>query len=139
MTTANTNAVWCKYPVLNRNRSYNKSCIFKQILVYFSLFILFLERGEGRGKDKERNIDVRNIDQLPLVRTLTRDPTCNLGHVPWPGTETEPAIFCFAGWHPTNWATVVRVTVVSFYSRHIIRLCVCDRLIFGTKSPYMQV
>ena len=29
---------------------------------------LFLERGEGREREREKNIDVRNIGQLPLLR-----------------------------------------------------------------------
>ena len=37
----------------------------------------FLERGEGREKERERNIDL-----LPLARTPTGDCTCNLGMCP---------------------------------------------------------
>ena len=39
-------------------------------------------RGRGvRGK-RDRNVDVRNIDQLPPVCALTGDRTCNLGMSP---------------------------------------------------------
>ena len=34
---------------------------------------LCLERGEGRVKEREKNSNVRNIDQLPLVHDPTRD------------------------------------------------------------------
>ena len=71
--------------------------------LYFILFskdfiYLFLERGEGR----ERNIDVRNIDQLPLTCALTGNQTRNPGMCPdqksnwwpfalWDGAQpTEP-------------------------------------------------
>ena len=42
---------------------------FLEILIktIFKRFYLFLERGEGREKEEERNIDVRNISWLPLV------------------------------------------------------------------------
>lgn len=42
---------------------------------------LILERQGGKESDRERNTDVRNINQLPPVHTPTRDQTCNLGHV----------------------------------------------------------
>ena len=32
---------------------------------------MILERKEGRERDRERNIDVRNISGLPLAHTLT--------------------------------------------------------------------
>ena len=41
--------------------------------IFFKDFIyLFLERGEGRKKERERN-----IDQLPLACAPTRDLACN--------------------------------------------------------------
>ena len=43
-------------------------------------FIYFLETGEGREKERERNINTReNIDPWPLVRDPTGDRTCNPG------------------------------------------------------------
>ena len=47
-----------------------KKCLFKSFTYFFKDFIyLFLEREEGREKERERNIDVykRYIDQLPLA------------------------------------------------------------------------
>ena len=38
---------------------------------------LFLKRGEGREKERKRN-----IDWLPLIRAPIRDQTCNLGMCP---------------------------------------------------------
>ena len=59
----------------------------------FPLFLksiyLFLETGEGREKERKRN-----ISWLPLVCALTRDPNPNPWHVPWLGMELET--FCFA-------------------------------------------
>ena len=75
-------------------------------LFYFTfLSISFLERGEGRGKEREKKMDVRekhwSADFCPCRR-----PNPQSRHVPWP--EIEPATFHFAGRCPTNWATPVR-------------------------------
>ena len=43
---------------------------------------MILERAEGRERERERNIDVRNIDQLPLLYALTGDQTRNLDKCP---------------------------------------------------------
>ena len=59
-----------------------KKCLFKSFTYFFKDFIyLFLEREEGREKERERNIDVykRYIDQLPLVQP-------QLGT--WPAAQT---------------------------------------------------
>ena len=53
--------------------------LFKKIMVEPYFFNIFLERGEGREKEKETDMDVRNIDQLPLECSWTRDQTCNPG------------------------------------------------------------
>ena len=45
-------------------------------------YFVFLERQQGREKENERNINVRNTDQLPLVCVLTRDWTRNPGMCP---------------------------------------------------------
>ena len=39
----------------------------------FLFLLLIPETGEGRKKEKEENMDVRNIDQLPLAHTSTGD------------------------------------------------------------------
>ena len=52
-------------------------------LYFLVLLIYFLERGEEREKERERN-----IIQLPLICALTRDQTCNLGmHPDWVGVS----------------------------------------------------
>lgn len=44
------------------------------------LFQFILERkGGGKGRERNRNTDVRNVDQLPPVHTPTGDQTQNLG------------------------------------------------------------
>ena len=51
---------------------------FKKIFFIY----LFLERGEGREEERERNISVRDVDWLPLSRPPTWDLACNLGMCP---------------------------------------------------------
>ena len=47
---------------------------------FIPLFILFLERKEGRGREKHRKTSSeRNIDRLPPAHAPTRDRTRNLG------------------------------------------------------------
>ena len=46
------------------------------------IIYLFLERGEGREKDMERNIKVRNIDWLLLIYSPPGDWTSNPGMCP---------------------------------------------------------
>ena len=44
-------------------------CVFKIFVMFKKYFIyLILERGEGREKERERNIGARNVDWLPLAR-----------------------------------------------------------------------
>ena len=54
----------------------------------------------------------RNIHQLPLVCSPTGDPASNRRHMP--RQRIEPVTFCFARWHPTNCATLVRVRMCTF-------------------------
>ena len=46
---------------------------------------LFLESGEGREKEKERN-----VDQSPLARAPTGDGTHNLGMCPYKESNRRP-------------------------------------------------
>ena len=48
----------------------------------FFFLSLTVERGEGREKERERIIDVRNIDRLPLAHSPTGDQTHNPGMCP---------------------------------------------------------
>ena len=70
-----------------------------------NLFIL--ARGEGRQKEREREIDVREKHRLVVSGTCPNQGL-NLQprHVPWPGIE--PVTLRFVGWCPTNWATLAR-------------------------------
>ena len=86
---------------------------FKIHLLKNILFIYFLEREEGREKEKERNSDVREKHRLVASRMHTiRGLNLQPRHVPWLGTK--PATFSFVRWCPTNWATPVRTTLFIF-------------------------
>ena len=81
---------------------------------FWDIIYLFLERREGRVREREKN-NVR--EKLESAASCTHP---NLGqnpqprHVPWPGIEQ--VTFCFAGQHSTNWATLVRASWVSCVS-----------------------
>ena len=64
---------------------------------------LISETGEGRGKEKKRNIDWLPFCTCPDWR-LNWQP----GHVPWLGIE--PSTFWFTGWCPINWAMPPRTS-----------------------------
>ena len=77
------------------------SCLFTYFKKYF--ISLFLERGEGREKEMEKNIDVQELHQLVTSCTpLVGDLACNAVMCPgwesnqqplglWAGTQsTEP-------------------------------------------------
>ena len=74
---------------------------------FFFRFYLFLERGEGREKKRERNMDVREKHWLVASYTSAdQGPNLQPRHVPRPGIGL--ATFHFVGWCPTNWVTPVR-------------------------------
>ena len=80
-------------------------------LFYFKDFIyLFLERGERREKERERNISV----WLPLMCgclscARSWEPGPQPRHVPWLGTE--PVTFWLTDWHSIYWATLSRASL----------------------------
>ena len=80
------------YKLLHVLKNYKS---FFEFGAFFKRLFLFRERD---GKEKERNIDVReNINHLPLSWAPTGDRTCNPGMCPdWNRT------FCFAGRRPAN-------------------------------------
>ena len=74
-------------------------------LSFEDFIYLLLERGEGRGKERERNIYLREKHWLPLARTLTWEQTQNLGMYPRnrrnrPGLEA--VTLCFVGQYPAS-------------------------------------
>ena len=71
---------------------------------------LFLDRGEGREYERERN-----ISHLPLECARTGGLNPQPRHAPWPGIE--PVIFCFVGECSTDWATSVRAICWLFLER----------------------
>ena len=73
--------------------------VFSKIIKYrfFKCFIyLFLERGEGREKERDGNIDVRET----WIACLSRAPNWEPGPQPRqvPPLGIKSAIFGFAGW-----------------------------------------
>ena len=83
-----------------------RGCLMHQF--FLKILFIFRER-EGREKERERNIDVR--EKQCLVASHIH---LNLGlnpqrrRVPWLGIRL--VTLCFAGRHPTHWATPGRVT-----------------------------
>ena len=74
--------------------------------IFFLMFYLFLERGEGERKiRRETLMQKRNTDGLLLVGP---DQGPNPQPRPGPCLGMEAAAFRFVGWHPANWATPVR-------------------------------
>ena len=67
--------------------------IFKKDFIY-----LFLERGEGREKERDTS----------MCGCLSCAPCWGLSprHVPWLGIKL--ATLCFTGWHSIHWATPAR-------------------------------
>ena len=41
------------------------SCLFFELIIYFKRFYLFLERGEGKEKERERNTLIGCFSQAP--------------------------------------------------------------------------
>ena len=71
-------------------------------ILFFEYFVcLFLERGEGREKGNERNIDTReNIDRLPLATPPNQGRGPQPRQVPWLGIEW--ATFQFVELRPVH-------------------------------------
>ena len=77
---------------------------------------MFLERGEGREKGRERNINVEEKHQsVASCNTPNRGPGPQPRHVPWLGLK--PATLQFVGRCPIHWATAVRALTVIFNTK----------------------
>ena len=85
-------------------------CCFIEIPPWIFFFIIFkdyicffVERGEVREKEGERNINVRDKHQSTASQTYPNwRPNPQPRYVPW--LRIKPANFCLSGGHPTNWA-----------------------------------
>ena len=69
------------------------------IFFFFKLINLFLERWEGREKERERNINVWVPLACPLLGTWLTTQSCAL---------TGNLTLCFSGEHSIHWATPAR-------------------------------
>ena len=63
--------------------------------------LLILERGEGRGRERKRNIDVRGT------------PIACLSRAPWKGAE--PMTFWCTWRHSNDWAALARPVLSNFF------------------------
>ena len=95
-------------------------------IIWFWLYIAFLfvfiltqghaidfrERGREEKRGRETQMQERNIDQLPLLQTLSRDWTHNPGMCP----DWEWNLWPSGLWDniPTNWAALARADCVFF-------------------------
>ena len=81
---------------------------------FFNDFIyLLLERGEGREKERERNINVQEIHQMTASHTpLSGDLACKSGMCPDLGNE--PSIFQFTGLYSIYSAIPARALYLIF-------------------------
>ena len=86
--------------------------ILKHVIFLKRFFYLFLERGEGKEKERERNISV----WLPLTCPHW-GPDPQPRHMPWLGIK--PATLWFAGQCSIHWATPARVKACTFWQRPI--------------------
>ena len=74
-------------------------------------WLLILGKGEvGDRQERERGRETSMWERNHRSVASCTCPNWGLNpqprHIPWPGIE--PATFRFAGWHPTNWATLTR-------------------------------
>ena len=81
--------------------------LFSLLPIFFKRFYLVLERGEG--KEKGRNINMQEKHQMVASRVPPAgEPGPQPRLVPWPGIEIEPMTFQFTGECSIHWATPAR-------------------------------
>ena len=87
--------------------------IYYYFIILKDFIYIFLKRGEGRDKERERNVDVKenHWSAASLMRPNWR-PNPQPRHVLWPGIE--PVAFHFVGRQPANRATLVRTEIHYF-------------------------
>ena len=71
-------------------------------LIGFCVFFLFFSPKRGEGREKERERDINGC----LLRVPNWGPGLQPRHVTWLGIE--PSTLCFAGQHSIHWATPAR-------------------------------
>ena len=106
----NSWSVLCFLKVRGRLKSFHLKIleIVKEVgTFFFKDFVLFLDRGEGRWKEEERNISV----WFPLVCSPL-GTWLQPRHVPWLGIE--PATLWFMVRCSIHWATSSRAEVGTF-------------------------
>ena len=79
---------------------------------FFQRFYIFIERGEGKEKERERNIDMWEILRLVVLYTPNWGPGRQPWHVPW--LEIKPMTLWFTGQHSTHWTTLARASFCIF-------------------------
>ena len=99
------NACWCWY---------FGHFLWNMHVFVFLRFYLFLEKGEGRDKKRDRNVDVREKHRLVASCTSPDwEPNPKPRCVPW--LEIELVTFHFAGWCPAHWVTAVRAHALEWW------------------------
>ena len=88
--------------------------IFSKDFIYLFIYLfIYSERKEGREKERERNMDVR--EKHSLVASCThpdQEPNLQPRHEPW--RAIKPATFHFTGRCPTDWAMLVKAFLIPF-------------------------
>ena len=80
---------------------------------FFLRFYLFTFREKGRNREREKIINVWEINWsvASLSHVPNGGPGPQLKHVPWLGIKR--ATFWFAGWHSIHWSTPARARQIS--------------------------
>ena len=92
-------------------QSFHKVFPYSILKLFILLFYLFLERGVGREKDRERNINVWLPLARPLLGTWPATQTCALT-----GNQTSDLLICRPSLN--HWATLARVISLIFSLIH---------------------
>ena len=111
-------------PTCMRTVSLAPLCLLKKYN-HPRVYLLILEGGEGR--ERERNIDVKEKHQsIASHMCPTRSWTCNLGICPEWGSNATP--FCLQEDVPTNWTTWQGLACLLSYNlrpEHFTTHCFC--------------